>query len=120
MNLLDQLRETALADNDLLALSDRKGDVFLKARDVDFFFTTGEEERAQDLAEFVNGLNYGRAKVVEAGQDGEQTERFGVEVLIFMPINQHVACAVSGFMLCLSRLFQVDYKGWGSVSQKQQ
>lgn len=113
MSLFDLLTETAKADTELLHSNDKLGDVFATPREVDFSFETKEQERAVDLAEFVNGKQYGVAKVT-ALDDGD----FRVLVLITMPVTQHLICSVSGFMLCLSRIFQVDYQGWGSVVQK--
>ena len=113
MTMFDLLTETAKADTELLRSSDELGDVFATPREVDFSFETRESDRAKDFAEFVNGKQYGVAKVteLEAGQ-------FRVLVLITMPITQHLICSVSGFMLCLSRVFQIDYQGWGSIVQK--
>ena len=113
MTMLELLHQTAIADTDLLRRNDELGDVFTTTREVDFAFETGDNERADVLAEFVNGKSYGSAAVNKL-PDG----RFRVLVLITMPITQHVIGCVSGFMLCLSRLFQVDYLGWGSVVQK--
>jgi hypothetical protein len=79
---------------------------------VNFDFVTAERERADDFAAFVNGKSYGVATVSDYGQ-GE----FLIVVLITMPITQNVLCSVSGFMLCLSQLFGIDYSGWGSVIQ---
>jgi hypothetical protein len=111
--LFDLLQENAVADVELLRLRDKNGDVFHYTRDVDFAFKTSDGERAQDLAEYINGKNFGRASV-RSSEDGV----FWVLVVISMPITQHVVFCVSAFMLCLSRLFQVDYDGWGSVTQK--
>jgi len=36
---------------------------------------------------------------------------------IRMPITQPVICSVSALMVCLARLFSVEYDGWGSVVQ---
>jgi hypothetical protein len=113
MTLFDLLHQTAVADTDLLRKNDEHGDIFTTAREVDFAFETADKESAADFAEFVNGKNYGKAAVSKL-PDG----RFRVLVLITMPITQHVIGCVSGFMLCLSRLFQIDYLGWGSVVQK--
>jgi hypothetical protein len=111
--MFDLLTQTAKTDRDLLIKNDALGDDFTKPRDVDFAFETSEREHAEDFAEFVNGKSYGTAKFSEtdAGQ-------FRVVVLITMPTNQQVINCVSGFMLCLSRLFKIDYQGWGSVIQK--
>jgi hypothetical protein len=113
MTLFDLLTENAKADTGLLRSNDELGDVFATPREVDFSFLTRERNRAEDFAEFVNGKQYGVAKVssLENGQ-------FGILVLITMPVTQHLICSVSGFMLCLSRIFQIDYQGWGSVVQK--
>jgi hypothetical protein len=113
MTMFELLHRTALADTDLLRKNDELGDIFTMAREVDFAFETGDRQRADDFAEFVNGKSYGTATASTIA-DGN----FQVLVLITMPITQHVIGCVSGFMLCLSRLFQIDYLGWGSVVQK--
>jgi len=113
MTLFDLLTQTAKADTDLLRQSDEAGDVFAAPREVDFAFESAERENAQDFAEFVNGKQYGVAKVTEL-----EAGRFRILVLITMPITQHLICSVSGFMLCLSRIFLIEYQGWGSVLQK--
>ena len=113
MTMFDLLAQTAVADTDLLRKNDELGDIFTTPREVDFAFETAEKERAGDFAEFVNGKSYGKAEVSEI-----EPNRFRILVLIRMPVTQHLVCSVSGFMLCLSRLFQIDYQGWGSVIQK--
>jgi Regulator of ribonuclease activity B len=113
MTVFELLTETAKADRDLLIKNDEAGDDFNKPREVDFSFETRERERANDFAEFVIGKSYGRAQVSET-----EPGQFQVLVLITMPINQNIINCVSGFMLCLSRLFQIEYQGWGSVIQK--
>lgn len=111
--LFDLLTETAKADTELLHSSDKLGDVFATPREVDFSFETREQNRAEDFAEFVNGKQYGVAKVTALEND-----QFRVLMLITMPITQHLICSVSGFTLCLSRIFQIDYQGWGAVVQR--
>ena len=113
MTMFDLLHQNALSDTDLLRTNDKLGDTFTTARAVDFAFETGDRQRADDFAEYVNGKSYGTAAVSKLA-DG----RFRVLVLITMPITQQLIGCVSGFMLCLSRLFQIDYLGWGSVIQK--
>jgi len=78
-----------------------------------FSFEAGDRERADDFAELVNGKSYGAATVRE-----DTAGDFQVLVLITMPITQQLIGCMSGFMLCLSGLFQIDYWGWGSVVQK--
>jgi hypothetical protein len=113
MMMLELLHANAAADIELLRKNDALGDRFNLTRDVDFAFQTPDEARANDMAEFVNGKNYGRATVTR-GNAGE----FRILVVIDMPITQHLVASVSGFMACLSRLFQIEYDGWGSVVQK--
>jgi hypothetical protein len=113
MTMFDLLHQTAIADTDLLRRNDELGDVFTTPREVDFAFDSTERQRAQDFAEFVNGKNYGKATIDEIAGG-----RFRILVRITMPITQPLICCVSGFMACLSRLFQIDYQGWGSVVQK--
>lgn len=112
MSLFDLLHENLRADNDLLIQNDRQGDVFTTSRSVDFAFKTTDRVKADDLCDYVNGKNFGLARVDE-GEGG----LLWVTVVIDMPITQNVVCCVSAFMLCLSRLFLVDYDGWGSVIQ---
>jgi len=92
--MFELLQQTAVADTDLLRKNDELGDIFTTAREVDFAFETGDKERADDFAEFVNGKSYGAATVREIA-DGD----FQVLVLITMPITQHLIGCVSGFML---------------------
>jgi hypothetical protein len=113
MTMFELLHQTALADTDLLLKNDAMGDILTIAREVDFAFESKDKQRAGDFAEFVNGKRYGKAAVNEIA-DGN----FRVLVLVTMPITQHLIGCVSGFMLCLSRLFQIEYLGWGSVVQK--
>jgi hypothetical protein len=61
MTMFERLHDTALADTDLLRKNDKLGDIFTKARQVDFAFETGDRQRADDFAEFVNEKNYGTA-----------------------------------------------------------
>ena len=109
--VFDLLHENAVADTDLLRKKDALGDVFFMPRDVDFAFKTPEEENANYLCEYINGKSFGKAQVRKG--DG----LYWVICIIHMPITQNVICAVSGFMVCLSRLFLVEYDGWGSVTQ---
>lgn len=113
MTIFELLHDNALADTDLLQSNDKLGDVFTTVREVDFAFETGDRHRADDFAEYVNGKNYGTAAVREI-----ENGNFRVLVLIAMPITQNLIGCVSGFMVCLGRLFQIDYLGWGSVVQK--
>ena len=85
MTVFELLHQNALSDTDLLRRNDELGDILTTAREVDFAFETGDNERADDFAEFVNGKSYGTAAVSKLPDD-----RFRVLVLITMPITQHV------------------------------
>lgn len=113
MGMFDLLTQTAISDRDLLLKLDAEGDDFSMPRKVDFAFNSSERSRADDFAEFINGKRYGDAHVEEMTPG-----QFRVLVFVTMPINQSIISSVSGFMLCLSRLFVIDYDGWGSVIQK--
>jgi hypothetical protein len=113
MTMVELLHHNALADTDLLRKNNELGDIFTTAREVDFAFVTGDRQRADNFAEFLNGKSYGATTVSEITNG-----HFRVLVLITMPITQHLIGCVSGFMLCLGRLFQMEYLGWGSVVQR--
>lgn len=91
---------------------DQRGDVFTIPRTVDFAFNTDHKQKANDFAEFVEEKRYGRTEITSLDKDG-----FRILVFIDMPITQNLILSVSGFMLCLSRLFTIDYDGWSSVIQ---
>lgn len=112
MTISDELRQNALADNNLLTKNNERGDVFSSPRDVDFAFKTKDKDRAYALSDYIQGMNFGSSKVNHS-DDGT----YWIIAVIHMPITQHVLCSVSGFMVCLSRLFQVEYDGWGSIMQ---
>ena len=111
MTMFDRLHENATADLDLLRKNDAQGDDFAQSRIVDFAFKTKDKVSAHDLCEYINGKNFGKAHV------RDDTELFWVITKIEMPITQNLLFCVSGFMVCLSRLFQVEYDGWGSIVQ---
>lgn len=109
MSVFDELHANANADNALLHLKDSTGDLRTIARDVGFDFRTTDWQAAQDVCDFINWKNLGRAMRTS------DADTIRVSIVIHMPITQHVLCSVSGFMLCLGRLFGVDYEGWNSL-----
>ena len=112
LSIFESLTANAKSDTELLMRNDERGDDFCVPREVDFSFFTTDREKAEALAEFVAGNQYGGVRVVP------EALGYRVLVLIEMPITQHVICSVSGMMECLSTLFKVDYDGWGSVLQR--
>ena len=108
-SIVELLLDTAKADTDLLLKNDGMGDVLATRRKVDFLLRAPSAEKAKLVADFINDNRYGAAAALsdEAGHR--------VQVEIEMPITQHVLCSVSGLMACLSKIFDVEYDGWGSV-----
>ncbi len=89
--------------------NDAKGDVLANPRMVDFLLLAPTVEKAQLVADFINDNRYGNATAV-TDEHGS-----GVTVSVEMPITQHILCSVSGLMACISKIFGLDYDGWGSV-----
>jgi hypothetical protein len=98
----------------IFSLRTTRGDFFETPRDVDFAFKTTDRDKAEGLSEFMKGKNFGQPRI-DRGEEG----LLWIIVTIRMPITQHLLCSVSGFMVCIGRLFQVEYDGWGCVLQKQ-
>jgi hypothetical protein len=110
MSVIDELMKTAVADTDVLRLLDSQGDRFSAHRDVEFLLRAPTPEKADMVASFINDHGSGVASV-------NDPEGLAVLVVIRMPIDQSVILSVSGFMVCLSRLFGLEYDGWGCVAQ---
>lgn len=112
MSVVEDLMATAEADVDLLRSLDAKGDNFAVQRDVDFSFHAPTAEKAELIRDFINEYQYGVASVHE--DDGVHR----IQVVVNMPIQQHIIGAVSGFMVCVAHLYELEYLGWGCVVQK--
>jgi len=112
MHIIDELRENALADIDLLRKNDARGDMFTESRDVDFAFKTSDRKRAETLYDSIKEMNFGNPSI-RIDDNGLSW----IVNVIHMPITQSVLSCVSGFMVCLGKLFQVEFDGWGSVIQ---
>jgi len=113
MTIVDSLLSTAYEDTQLLTKLDREGDKFSIARDVDFVLKTQEHGKAEIVASFAADNRYGVPRIEEV--DGG----YRVIITVHMPVTQHVLCSVSGLMMCLARLFSLDYDGWGCIVQRQ-
>jgi hypothetical protein len=110
MSVVEALMDAAVADTDVLRSLDSNGDRFSVFRDVDFLLRAPTKEKADLVASFINDHSYGAARV---------QEDLSVLVVIRMPVEQPIAMCVSGFFTCLSKIFGVDYDGWGCVAQRQ-
>ena len=111
MKVVDELMQTAAADVELLRKLDSQGDQFGVFRDVEFLLRAPTAEKASTVASFINEHQYG----VATPQDLEASP--SVLVVVHMPIQQHILQSVSGFMVCISQLFGLEYDGWGCVVQ---
>ena len=107
----------ATADHDLLQKNRELGDVPEVPRDLDFFLYAKSEERALLVRDFISDNHYGRPRVESAvTEDGGSS--WCLIVTILAPTREDVVCCLSGFMACLSKIYDLDYDGWGCVIQK--
>ncbi len=111
MSVTDALLKNAYEDTQLLIKNDSLGDVFSIPRDVDFVLKCDDRKKAEIVASFILDNRYGLPSI------GESDSGFRVVVTVNMPTTQNVLCSVSGLMACLSKLFDLDYDGWGCVVQ---
>lgn len=113
MSTIATLMDTAVADVELLRALDADGDDFSIPRDVEFLLRGASAEKTSLVASFINDHQYGRASA-----DHQSGEIYRVLVVINMPIQQHNILSVSGFMVCLSMLYGLEYDGWGCLVQR--
>ena len=111
MHLVAQLLDNARSDTNLLRKNDAAGDDFSVPRDIDFLLVASDETKANLVRDFVNDNRYGVANV--QAHDGG----FGVLVVVHMAPQQDVLCSVSALMVCIGKLFDIEYDGWGCVLQ---
>lgn len=114
MQIIESLLDAAYEDTQLLQKNDALGDSFVIPRDVDFVFLANDRTRIETVASFVEDNQYGVPLVEEV--DGS----FRLIVSVHMPTTQNVICSVSALMVCLSKLFDIEYDGWGCVLQTAQ
>jgi len=112
-SIVELLLDTSKSDTDLLRKNDSLGDVLYIPREVDFLLWAPDEKKARLVADFTNDNCYGTATAL-SDENGNR-----VQVIIEMPITLNLICAVSGLMACISKVFDVEYDGWGSVIKKQ-
>ncbi|KWH49829.1 hypothetical protein WT63_06445 [Burkholderia anthina] len=112
MSTIAALMDTAVADVELLRVLDSDGDDFSIPRDVEFLLRGPSAEKTSLVASFINDHQYGRAIADQSG------EIYRVLVVINMSIQQHNILSVSGFMVCLSMLYGLEYDGWGCLVQR--
>ena len=108
MSIVELLLDTARADTELLITNDEHGDQFTVPRTVDFLLIADTAEAADTVASFITDNRYAECRIEET-DDG----KFRILAQLEMPITQNVACAVSGLFACVSKIFNVEYDGWG-------
>ena len=108
MSIVELLLDTARADTELLITNDEHGDQFSVPRTVDFLLIADTAETADTVASFISDNQYAECRIDQT-DDG----KFRILAQLEMPITQNVVCAVSGLFACISKIFNVEYDGWG-------
>jgi hypothetical protein len=111
MSVVEALLESSEQDTGLLINNDSKGDNFNIPRNIDFVFKTSDAQKAETVCGFINDNNYANASIESVENE------YRILAVISMQSNQNVICSVSGLMTCISKLFDVEYDGWGCVLQ---
>jgi len=114
MTLVEKLLDNSESDRDLLQKNLAAGDVPSIPRDAEFVLYAKEKERAELVCSFVHDNSFGRAiyQFIPENQAGSQHR---IIVAVFMPTTEHAICAVSGLMVCLAKLYDLEYDGWGCL-----
>lgn len=117
MNVVAVLLEDAIENKKLLNLNQERGDRPEIPRDLDFVLYAKDEVRAKLVANFINDNHYGKPSI----QHIDSRREFGwrLTVVIYSPTTENVVQTLSGFMVCLSKLYDLDYDGWGCVLMKE-
>src|SRR4051812_42684626 len=117
MSIVQLLIDTAVEDSQLLVKNQEMGDRAEIPRDLDFVFWAKDETKARLVADFVADYRYGRPFLEgRVKERGEYSWR--LRITIHSAMTEHVAMTLSAFMVCLSKLYDLDYDGWGCVVQK--
>jgi hypothetical protein len=116
MSFLKILMDTAVEDSKVLVTNQEVGDRPEIPRDIEFRFYAKTEERAQLVASFVTDFRYGRPTVEASEYEGGV--RWLLIVTIHAPTAVNVVMTLSGFMVCLSQLYDLDYDGWESSIER--
>ncbi|MGI0154151.1 ribonuclease E inhibitor RraB [Pseudidiomarina sp. PP-1MA] len=112
MSTIEKLLDNAYQDTQLLIGNDEKGDNFNVPRDIDFILYAPTAEKAALVANFINDNRYGSARSETIN------ENHRITVVVNMPSTQNLVCSVSGLMVCIASLFNIEYDGWGCALQR--
>jgi len=116
MSVVQLLMDTAVEDSQLLVKNQEMGDRPEIPRDIDFVLYAKDEEKARLVASFVTDYRYGRPSVERVEHRGVVSWR--LLITIHSPTTENVVMSLSAFMVCLSKLYDLDYDGWGSTIHK--
>jgi hypothetical protein len=108
--------DTAVEDSRLLVKNQELGDRAAIPRDIDFVLYAKDEEKARLVASFVTDYRYGRPSVERVEHRGDVSWR--LLITIHAPVTENVVMTLSAFMVCLSKLYDLDYDGWSSIIHK--
>ena len=117
MSIATLLMDTAVGDSQLYFKNLDMGDRPEIPRDIDFCFYAKNEERAKLVASFVTDYRYGIPAAVER-IERQGTTSWRLIIKIHTPMTENVIMALSGFMVCLADMYDLDYDGWGCIIQK--
>ena len=117
MSIAELLLETADADRELLSTNLEHGDDPRLPRDLVFILYAATEERAELVCDFITDNGYGRPGYQRIEGDGGQRP-WRLTVSIHAPATSEIVCTLSGFMACLSKIYDLDCDGWGCVIQR--
>jgi len=116
MSMVELLMETVVEDSKLLIKNQELGDRPEIPRDVDFVLYAKDEEKAKLVASFITDCRYGKPVVERIENRG--TFSWRLLVTIHTPTTENIVMTLSAFMVCLSKLYDLDYDGWGSTIHK--
>ncbi len=118
MSVINKIMESAMSDVDVLRRLDADNDNFALFREVDFHFRCPDKAKAELVAEFLTDFQFGQAQVSkhEANENDPSANEAGeycVDLVISMPVTQNIISCVSGFMVCIAELYDIEFDGWG-------
>jgi hypothetical protein len=116
MSVVKLLMDTAVEDSRLLVKNQELGDRADVPRDIEFVLYAKDEEKANLVASFVTDYRYGRPSVERVEHEGVVSWR--LLITIYAPTTENVVMTLSAFMVCLSKLYDLEYDGWGSIIHK--
>lgn len=112
MQLANILANTAQGDIELLNVIKSQGDNATIARELEFSLISKCKEDAENAASFIQKNHFGETKLFEV--EGNHV----LFVFVKMPLQMNAVLSVSGFMSCVSNIFNLQYDGWATDISK--